>query len=90
MQIRCPHPEPIRGSKCIPDTEIKTTLSPTHIRGLGVENRKLVGLEQENRGPQTGPLYRDIRKYPVPGPTPEQPSLSEGVNKTCCTQPPDS
>ena len=41
-----------------PHTGIKTTLSLTQ----GGWDRKLVGLGQENRGPQTGPRSRDIRK----------------------------
>ena len=56
-------------------------------------HRKLVGLGQENRGPQTGLQYRNIRRDPVaagPVPTPGQPTLSEGIHKTCCTLLPDS
>ena len=62
MQIRRPGPEPIRGSKHIPlHTEIKTTHSPYALTGW---DRKLVGVGQENRGPQTGLPYMNIRKDP--------------------------
>lgn len=47
----------------------------------------------ENRGPQTGPRYRNIRKDPgaaSSSPYPGCPALSEGINKTCCKLLPDS
>ena len=58
--------------------------------GLG---NKLVGMGQENRGHQTGPQYRDIRKDPVAvdaSPYPGWPTFSEDINKTCYTLLPDS
>ena len=86
-------PEPIRGSKRATPIEIKTTLSPYARTMQGGRDRKLVGFRQENRGPQTGPWYRDIRKDPVAegiSPYPGRPTLSKVVNKTCCTLLPDS
>lgn len=46
-----------------PHTEIETTLRS--YTGAGGWDRKFVDLGQKNRGPQTGPRYKDIRKDPT-------------------------
>ena len=57
-------------------------------------DRKLMVLRQENRGPQTGPRYRNIRRDPFVASASSYTrvacSLFEGINKTCCTLLPDS
>ena len=53
----------------------------------GLEQEKLVGLGQENWGPQTHPLYGDKKKDPVvtrANPYPRMAHSHWGTNTTCC------
>ena len=87
-QIRCPCPKPIRRSKCTP-----LYGDQTNTWCKGGWDRILVGLGQENKGPQTGPWYRNIRRDPDvarASPYPGWLTLSEAIKKTCCTLLPDS
>ena len=63
-------------------------------RGLGWEISRHGAKKKKKIGiPKTGPWYRNIRRDPVAaraGPYPGRPTLSGGLNKTCCTLLPDS
>ena len=86
-------PESIREWKHAPIQRSKQHSAFTHTHCPGGLGQEVSGHGARELCPQTGPWYRDMRKDPVAArasPYPEQPALSEGLNKTCCTLLPDS